>query len=83
MGHYPRWCHFYRPYGDPVIRCSLCNKIWHYANSCPIVMVGPSEAASQQFAPATTHASTSTVVETTGLGQDVRVGSVGIDMIDL
>ncbi|CAL9234355.1 unnamed protein product [Arabidopsis halleri] len=63
MGHYPRWCRFYRPYGDPVIRCSLCNEIGHYASSCPIVMVGPSEAASRQFAPATTHASTSTVVE--------------------
>ncbi|KAG7572546.1 Zinc finger CCHC-type, partial [Arabidopsis suecica] len=38
MGHYPRWCRFYRPYGDPVIRCSLCNEIGHYASSCPIVM---------------------------------------------
>ncbi|KAG7572547.1 Zinc finger CCHC-type [Arabidopsis suecica] len=43
--------------------CYTCVEMGHYPSSCPIVMVGPSEAASRQFAPATIHASTSTVVE--------------------
>ncbi|KAG7548868.1 Zinc finger CCHC-type [Arabidopsis suecica] len=63
VDHYLRWCQFYRPYEDPVIRCTLCNEVGHYASECPMVMVGPSEAATRQIAPATTQASTSTVVE--------------------
>ncbi|CAE6202230.1 unnamed protein product [Arabidopsis arenosa] len=63
VDHYPRWCQFYRPYEDPVIRCTLCNEVGHYASECPMVMVGPSDATTRQIAPATTQASTSTVVE--------------------
>ncbi|CAL9225077.1 unnamed protein product [Arabidopsis halleri] len=62
-GHYPGMCCFYRPYGNSAIRCALCDGIGHYASSCPRVIVGPSEGASRVLTPASTNASTLTVIE--------------------
>ncbi|KAG7543168.1 Zinc finger CCHC-type [Arabidopsis thaliana x Arabidopsis arenosa] len=62
-GHYPRMCCFYRPYGNSVIRCLLCDGIGHYASSCPKVIAGLSEGASRVLTFASANASTSTVIE--------------------
>ncbi|OAO98320.1 hypothetical protein AXX17_AT4G10080 [Arabidopsis thaliana] len=63
LGHCPRMCRFYRPYGDLVIWFRLCDGTGNYASVCLIVIAGPPEGSSRMFPSTMTDASTSESME--------------------